>query len=132
MAAILVYPNIAVYFKLNYFKLIHLQADMLSSFIFTYFAVNHTNLPHTLSFRLRKFKIKDIVSRWLSHFAPLTVVLYLPDSCKCLIQLNRNSSHKPGTNLSVFFFILTFYYMVFKIALFLVLEKKKIIFYFQL
>ena len=38
------FPKIAVYFKLNYFKLIHLQANMLSSFIFSYFAVNHTNL----------------------------------------------------------------------------------------
>ena len=57
VAAICVFPNIAVYFKLNYFKLIHLQANMLSSFIFTYFAVNHTNLPQNLSFRLRKHKI---------------------------------------------------------------------------
>ena len=57
VAAILVFPKIAVYFKLNYFKLIHLQANMLSSFIFTYFAVNHTNLPQNLSFRLRKHKI---------------------------------------------------------------------------
>ena len=57
VAAILVFQKIAVYFKLNYFKLIHLQANMLSSFIFTYFAVNHTNLPQNLSFRLRKHKI---------------------------------------------------------------------------
>ena len=39
------FSKIAIYFKLNHFKLIHLQAIMLSSFIFTYFAVNHTNLP---------------------------------------------------------------------------------------
>ena len=45
VAAILVFPKYAVYFKLNYFKLIHLQANMLSSLISTYFAVNHTNLP---------------------------------------------------------------------------------------
>ena len=32
VAAILVFPKIAVYFKLNYYKLIHLQANMLSSF----------------------------------------------------------------------------------------------------
>ena len=51
------FPKIAVYFKLNYFKLKHLQANMLSSFILTYYAVNHTNLPHNLSFRLRKHKI---------------------------------------------------------------------------
>ena len=44
-ATILVFPKIAVYFKLNYFKLIHLQANMLSSFNFPYFAVNYTNLP---------------------------------------------------------------------------------------
>ena len=36
----LVFPKIAVYFKLNYFELTHLQAIMLSSFIFTYSAVN--------------------------------------------------------------------------------------------
>ena len=52
VAAILVFPKIAVYFKLNYFKLIHLQAIMLSSFNFTYFALNHTNLPQKLSFGL--------------------------------------------------------------------------------
>ena len=63
VAAILVVPKIAVYFKLNYFKLIHLQANMLSSFIYTYFAVNHTNLPQNLSSRLRKHNILDIVSR---------------------------------------------------------------------
>ena len=44
-AAILVFPKYAVCFKLHYFKLIHLQANMLSSFISTYFAVNHINLP---------------------------------------------------------------------------------------
>ena len=57
VAAILVFPKIAGYFKLNYFKLIHLQANMLSSFIFTYFAVNHTNLPQKLLFGLRKHRI---------------------------------------------------------------------------
>ena len=57
VAAILVFQKIVVYFKLNYFKLIHLQANMLSSFIFTYFAVNHNNLPQNLSFRFRKHKI---------------------------------------------------------------------------
>ena len=57
VAAILVFPKIAVYFKLNYSKLIHLQANMLSSFIFIYFAVNRANLPQNLSFRLRKHKI---------------------------------------------------------------------------
>ena len=50
VAAILGFPKIAVYFKLNYFKLIHLQANMLSSVIFTYFAVSHTNLLQKLSF----------------------------------------------------------------------------------
>ena len=68
VAAIFVFRKIAVYFKLNYFKLIHLQANMLSSFIFTYFAVIHTNLPQKLLLGLRKHKIKDINSRWLSHF----------------------------------------------------------------
>ena len=57
VAAILVFPKFAVYFKLNYFKLIHLQAYVLSSFIFTYFAVNHTNFPQKLSFGLRKHNI---------------------------------------------------------------------------
>ena len=37
------FPKYAVYFKLHYFKLIHLQANLLSLFISTsYFAVNHT------------------------------------------------------------------------------------------
>ena len=45
VAAIFVFPKIAVYVKLNYFKLKYLQANMLSSFILTYYAVNHTNLP---------------------------------------------------------------------------------------
>ena len=57
VANILVFPKYAVYFKLNYFKLIHLQTNMLSSFIFTYFAVNHTNLPQNLSLGLIKHKI---------------------------------------------------------------------------
>ena len=57
VAAILVFPKIAVYFKLNYYKLIHLQADMFSSFFFTYFADNHTNLPQKLSFWFRKHTI---------------------------------------------------------------------------
>ena len=39
------FPKYAVYFKLHYFKLIHLQANLLSSVISTFFAVNHTNLP---------------------------------------------------------------------------------------
>ena len=55
VAAILVFPKI--YYILIYFKLIHLQANMLSSLMFTYFAVNHTNLPQKLSFRLRKHKL---------------------------------------------------------------------------
>ena len=45
VAAILVFPKYTVYFKLHYVKLIHLQANLLSSFISTYFAVNHINLP---------------------------------------------------------------------------------------
>ena len=48
------------------------------------------------------------------------------------MQFSRNSSHKPGTNLSDYFIILSYCCMVFKMALFLVLEKKKCIFYFQL
>ena len=42
------FPKYAVYFKLQYFKLIHLQANLfiqMSSFISTFLAVNHTNLP---------------------------------------------------------------------------------------
>ena len=57
MADILVFPKMAVYFKLNYFKLIHFQVSMLSSFIFTYFAVNHTYLLQNLPLRLRKHNI---------------------------------------------------------------------------
>ena len=38
MAVILVFfPKYAVYFKLHYFKLIHLQANLLSLFISTFF-----------------------------------------------------------------------------------------------
>ena len=48
VAAILVFQKYAVYFKLNYFKL-RLLANMLSTFIFTYFAVTQTNLPHKWS-----------------------------------------------------------------------------------
>ena len=51
------FPKIAFYFKLNYFKLIHLQANMLSSLIVRYFAANHTNLPQKLSSGLGKHKI---------------------------------------------------------------------------
>ena len=57
VATILVFPKYAVYFELNYFKLVHLEAKMLSSFIFTYFAVIHTNLPQKLSSGIRKHKI---------------------------------------------------------------------------
>ena len=56
VAAILVFQKNAVYFKLNYFKL-RLQANMLSTFIFTYFSVTQTNLPHKWSFLVRKYKI---------------------------------------------------------------------------
>ena len=52
VAAILVFQKYAVYFRLNYFKL-RLQANVLSTFSFTYFAVTQTNLPH----KLRKYKI---------------------------------------------------------------------------
>ena len=45
VAAILVVPKFAVYFKLNYFKLIYLQANMLSSFIFYLFCSEPYNLP---------------------------------------------------------------------------------------
>ena len=45
------FSKIALYFKLNHFKLIHLQANMLSSFIFTYFAgIVHTNQGQTYQF----------------------------------------------------------------------------------
>ena len=43
------FPKYAVYFKLHYFKLKHLQANLLSSFISTYFAVNHTNWPQIVT-----------------------------------------------------------------------------------
>ena len=46
----IVFSNTAVYFKLNHFKLIHFRVNMLSSFVFTDFAVHHTNLPQKLSF----------------------------------------------------------------------------------
>ena len=49
-------------------------------------------------------------------------------SCKCLMQLNRNSSHTNQGRTFQVFFIFTYYYMVFKIALILVLEKKSFFF----
>ena len=79
VAAVLFFLKIAAYFKMNYFKLINLQAYMLSSFIFTYVAVNHSSLPQNVPFRLNKYKIKAIVSRCLSHFASSTLVLYQLD-----------------------------------------------------
>ena len=44
------------------------------------------------------------------------------------MQLNRNSSRKPGTNFSGLF--LTYYYMLVKMALILVLEEKERYFLF--
>ena len=64
-------------------------------------------------------------------FCILNSLKYYEFSCKMLMQLSRNSSQKPGTNLSDFFLILIYYYMVFKMALYLFLEKK-IYFCFQL
>ena len=57
-AAILVFPKNAVYFKLHYVKLIHLQANLLSSFISTYFAVNHTNLPQNCHLGLENTRFR--------------------------------------------------------------------------
>ena len=57
-AAILVFPKYAGYFKLNYFKLIHLQANILSSLISTYFAVNHTNLPQNCHLGLENTRFR--------------------------------------------------------------------------
>ena len=58
VAAILVFPKYAVYLKLNYFKLIHLQANMLSSLFSTYFAVNHTNLPQNCHLGLENTRFR--------------------------------------------------------------------------
>ena len=52
------FPNYAVYFKLHYFKLINLQANLLSSFISTYFAVNHTNLPQNCHLGLENTRFR--------------------------------------------------------------------------
>ena len=45
-------------FNLHYFKLIHLQANLLSSFISTFFAVNHTNLPQNCHFGLENTRFR--------------------------------------------------------------------------
>ena len=58
VAAILVFPKYAVYFKLHYFKLIHLQANLLPSFISTYFAVNYTNLPQNCHLGLENTRFR--------------------------------------------------------------------------
>ena len=59
MAAILFFfPKYAVYFKLHYFKLTHLQANLLSLFICTFFAVNHTNLPQNCHLGLENTRFR--------------------------------------------------------------------------
>ena len=58
MAAILVFSKYAVYFKLHYFKLIHLQANLLSPFISTFYAVNHTNLPQNFHLGLENTRFR--------------------------------------------------------------------------
>ena len=98
---------------------------MLSSFIFTYVAVNHTNLPQNqkLSFRLKKTRFRTQSQGGCHILHPqqwcYTNLTNYEFAWTILMQLSRNSSHKPGTNLSgVFILILTYYYMVFKVALF--------------
>ena len=44
------------------------------------------------------------------------------------MQLSRNRLYKPVTNLSDFFLFLTYSYMVFKMAMYLVLEKNVFVF----
>ena len=58
VAAILVFPKYAVYFKLHYFKLIHLQANLLSSFISTNFVVNYANLPQNCHLGLENTRFR--------------------------------------------------------------------------
>ena len=55
MATILVFPKYAIYFKLHYLKLIHLQANLLSSFI-----VNHTNLPENCHVGLENTRLRTM------------------------------------------------------------------------
>ena len=50
--------------------------------------------------------------------------------CKILMQLSRKSYTNQGRTYQISFFILTYYNMVFKMAMYLVLEKKKCIFTF--
>ena len=109
VAAILVFSKIAVYFKLNYLKLIHLQANMLSSFIFTYFAMNHTNLPQKFSFRPSK-------TQYLGHSLKVAVTFCIFNSgvntnltnykvlCKNLMQLSTKVHTNQGPNISFFIF----------------------------
>ena len=52
------FPKYAVYFKLHYFKLIHLQTNLLSSVISTFFAVNHTNLPQNCHLGLENTRFR--------------------------------------------------------------------------
>ena len=74
VATILIFPKYAIYFKMNYFKLIHLQANMLSSFIFTHFAVNHKNLPQ--NFVIWAYKTQD-----LGHSLKVAVTFFILNSC---------------------------------------------------
>ena len=50
--------------------------------------------------------------------------------CKIIMQLSRNSYTNKGRTYQTLFFILICYNMVFKMALYLVLEKKETYFYF--
>ena len=65
------FSKIALYFKLNHFKLIHLQANMLSSFIFTYFAgIVHTNQGQTYQFFVYNLTITWFQDRPCGYRSP--------------------------------------------------------------
>ena len=126
VAAILGFPKYAIYFKLNYFKLIHLQANMLSSFIFTYFAVNHTNLPQKCLSVLENTRSEGGCHMLHPQQWWYTNLTNYEFPCKIRMQLSRNSYTNQGRTYQGFF-ILTYYNMVFKMAyLYLVLDKRNV------
>ena len=71
---------------------------------------------------------------WLSHFTSSTMWYYTnltiyELSCKCLMQLNTNSSHKPGTYLPFFYYFNVLFHGI-QDGFVFSFRKKKSVFYF--
>ena len=102
------FSKIAVYFKLNHFKLIHLQANVLSS---PFSLILQSIILICLKKFIRAWTTQDSGQSqggchilhpqqwWYSNLTNYEL------SCKIIVQLSRNSSYKPGTDLSGFFLV---------------------------